>query len=87
MDLKNILHFLRLRMNSHAQREIQEYGRAIAEVVKAICPLAYASFERHMVNGARFSGDEIDAINKVMAGEPNPLQGRRLEEFEAKLDK
>ena len=85
MDLKNMFHFLRLRMDSHAQWEIQEYGRAMASVVKAVCPLAYASFERHMVNGARFSGDELAAIKTMLAGEPNPLQGRRLEEFEAKL--
>ena len=87
MDLKNMFHFLRLRMDSHAQWEIQEYGRAMATVVKAVCPLAYESFERHLVNGARFSADEIAAIKKVMAGEPNPLEGRRLEEFEGKLGK
>ncbi|RKX38826.1 MAG: thymidylate synthase (FAD), partial [Verrucomicrobia bacterium] len=63
------------------------YGRAMATVVKAVCPLAYESFERHLVNGARFSADEIAAIRKVMAGEPNPLEGRRLEEFEGKLHK
>jgi thymidylate synthase (FAD) len=87
MDLKNMFHFLRLRMDSHAQWEIQEYGRAMAEVVKAVCPLAYDSFERHMVNGARFSADELDAIKKVMAGEANPLEGRRLAEFEDKLNR
>ncbi len=85
MDLKNMFHFLRLRMDSHAQWEIQEYGRAMAKVVKAVCPLAYDSFERHMVNGARFSGDELAAIKAMLAGEPNPLKGRRLEELEAKL--
>jgi len=85
MDLKNMFHFLKLRMDAHAQWEIQEYGRAIATVVKAACPLAYASFERHMVNGARFSAEEIAAIKQVMAGEANPLEGRRLEEFEGKL--
>jgi thymidylate synthase (FAD) len=87
MDLKNMFHFLRLRMDSHAHWEIQEYGRAMAQVVKAVCPLAYEPFERHMVNGAHFSGDEKEAIKKMLAGEPNPLEGRRLEEFENKLKK
>jgi thymidylate synthase (FAD) len=87
MDLKNMFHFLALRMDSHAQWEIQEYGRAMAKVVKAVCPLAYESFDRHMVNGARFSGDEIDAIKKMISGEANPLEGRRLDEFETKLNK
>ena len=62
MDLKNMFHFLKLRMDAHAQWEIQEYGRAMAKVVKAICPMAYDSFERHLVNGARFSSNEIAAI-------------------------
>lgn len=87
MDLKNMFHFLKLRMDSHAQWEIQEYGRAMATVVKAVCPLAYASFERHMLNGARFSSDEIAAIKTMLAGQANPLEGRRLAEFESKLNK
>jgi len=86
MDLKNLFHFLRLRMDSHAQWEIQEYARAIATVVKAICPMAYASFERHMVNGARFSAEELNAIREMLDGKENPLQGRRLQEFQKKLN-
>ncbi|MCF1193268.1 FAD-dependent thymidylate synthase, partial [Mangrovimonas sp. AS39] len=34
IDLHNLLHFLRLRMDSHAQLEIRQYANAIAEVVK-----------------------------------------------------
>ena len=85
MDLKNMLHFLKLRMDSHAQWEIQEYARAIATVVKAVCPMAYDSFERHILNGAKFSSDEIAAINALIAGKENPLEGRRLDEFNDKL--
>ena len=59
----------------------------MARIVKAVCPLAYDSFERHMVNGAHFSGDELGAIRKLLAGEANPLEGRRLKEFEDKLNK
>ena len=86
MDLKNMFHFLKLRMDHHAQWEIQEYGRAMAKIVKAVCPLAYDSFERHMVNGARFSAHELDAIKKMLDGKPNPLEGRRLTEFNQKLN-
>ena len=85
MDLKNMFHFLRLRMDHHAQWEIQEYGRAMAQIVKAVCPLAYDSFERHMVHGARFSDHELVAIRAMLEGEANPLEGRRLKEFEQKL--
>ena len=85
MDLKNMLHFLKLRMDSHAQWEIQEYARAIATVVKATCPMVYESFERHILNGAKFSSDEIAAIQALVAGKENPLEGRRLDEFKDKL--
>ena len=86
MDLKNMFHFLKLRMDHHAQWEIQEYGRAMAKIVKAVCPLAYTSFEKHMVNGARFSEHELNAIKLMLDGKQNPLEGRRLKEFEQKLN-
>ena len=86
MDLKNMFHFLKLRMDHHAQWEIQEYGRAMAKIVKAVCPLAYESFEKHMVNGARFSEHELKAIRLMLDGKENPLEGRRLKEFEQKLN-
>ena len=87
MDLKNMFHFLKLRMDHHAQWEIQEYGRAMAKIVKAVCPLAYESFEKHMVNGARFSEHELNAIRLMLDGKENPLEGRRLKEFEQKLNR
>ena len=79
-----MFHFLRLRMDHHAQWEIQEYGRAMAEIVKAVCPLAYDSFERHMVHGADVSDHELVAIRDMLEGKAN-LEGRRLKEFEQKL--
>jgi len=85
MDLHNLFHFLRLRLDAHAQWEIRKYGEAIAELAKAVAPLAYAAFERHMLHGKQFSGDEMDALKKMLRGEPNPLEGRRRREFEAKI--
>jgi len=87
MDLKNMFHFLKLRMDSHAQWEIQEYARVIADIVKTVCPKAYQSFERHVLCGAKFSSDEIVVIHALMDGKPNPLEGRRLEEFNDKLSR
>lgn len=85
MDLHNLFHFIKLRADSHAQWEIQQYAKTIAEIAKAIAPLAYESFERHVLNGKRFSSDEITAVKELIAGNPNPLTGKRLSEFEAKL--
>ncbi len=85
MDLHNLFHFLALRMDPHAQWEIRQYAAAIATIARAVAPLAYESFERHVLLGARLSVDEMDAVRALLRGEPNPLTGRRLAEFEAKL--
>lgn len=85
MDLHNLLHFLRLRMDYHAQWEIRVYAEAMADITKAVAPMAYAAFERHQLNGARFSEQELEAVRALLRGEENPLKGRRLKEFENKL--
>jgi thymidylate synthase (FAD) len=85
MDLHNLFHFLELRMDTHAQWEIREYGNAIAGIVKAIAPLAYAAFERHILRGRRFSVEEIAVLRGMIEGKENPLQGIQRVDFEAKL--
>ncbi len=85
MDLHNLFHFIALRADQHAQWEIQQYALAIADIAKAVAPHAYASFERHVLNGRRFSSEEIGAIQQMLRGESNPLEGRKRAEFEAKL--
>ncbi len=85
MDLHNLLHFLALRLDPHAQWEIRQYAEVLAKIVKATCPMAYASFERHVLRGRRFSADEMEALRRLLAGEENPLSGRRRQEFEDKL--
>jgi hypothetical protein len=38
-----------------------------------------------MVNGARFSDHELVALRAMLEGKENPLEGRKLKEFEQKL--
>lgn len=85
MDLHNLLHFLELRMDEHAQWEIRQYALAIASIVRAVTPIAYDAFERHRLNGKHFSSEEIDVIRGLIRGEPNPLGGLKRKEFDAKL--
>ncbi len=85
MDLHNLFHFIRLRADPHAQWEIQQYAKALGQIARAVAPLAYASFERHQLDGCRLSRDEIEAVQTMLRGEPNPLTGRRKKELEAKL--
>src|SRR3989344_8670183 len=46
IDLHNLFHFLSLRMDSHAQKEIREYATVMGnEIVKRVAPIAYEAFE------------------------------------------
>lgn len=49
IDLHNLLHFLKLRLDKHAQYEIRVYAEAIARIVQAHCPVAWESFSRHFL--------------------------------------
>ena len=73
MDLHNLFHFLRLRLDSHAQYEIREYAKVLLELTRKVAPVACKSFENHMQHGVNFSGEEMDALRKVLDGESNPL--------------
>ncbi len=44
IDLHNLFRFLKLRLDSHAQFEIREYARAIAQIVQSRVPVAYGAF-------------------------------------------
>lgn len=85
MDLHNLFHFLALRLHPHAQWEIREYARVIAEIVRVVCPAAWDAFDRHVLRGCQFSADEIAALRALLAGRPNPLSGRRRAEFLRKV--
>lgn len=61
-DLNNLFHFLRLRLDWHAQYEIRAYGDAVATAVKAVSPLAYEAFEEHVLHGRSFSRTELRAL-------------------------
>ena len=85
MDLHNLFHFLKLRLDSHAQYEIRVYAEVILEMCRKVAPMATESFINHMNEGVNFSGEEMDALRKVLAGEPNPLEGKKLDRFNEKI--
>jgi thymidylate synthase (FAD) len=85
MDLHNLFHFLKLRLDSHAQLEIREYAKVILEMCRAVAPLATNSFINNMNEGVNFSGEEMDALRKVLGGAENPLDGKKRERFEEKI--
>ncbi len=85
IDLHNLFHFLRLRCDGHAQKEIRDYAETILDITRKVAPLATASFERHQKNGVTFSGEELAALKALIKGEKPALVGRDLARFEEKL--
>ncbi|MFW5718090.1 MAG: FAD-dependent thymidylate synthase [Spirochaetota bacterium] len=68
IDLHNLFRFLKLRMDTHAQKEIRLYATQMFEIAKKVCPAACASFERHVLGGVRFSHDEFEALRAMLSG-------------------
>ncbi len=92
IDLHNLLHFLRLRIDSHAQYEIRVYGEVIGEMVKAICPISWEAFEDYRLNALGFSAVELKIISEAVgdfAPDKEALVKAGLSKFEANefLDK
>jgi thymidylate synthase (FAD) len=69
IDLNNLLHFLSLRADSHAQYEIRVYADAICDVVKRWCPIAFEAFEDYRMTGTSVSGPGMAVIKRLLAGE------------------
>ncbi len=65
-DLHNLLHFIGLRSDSHAQYEIRVYSDAMAEFVKAVAPFAWEAYQDYVVHGMRFSRIEQNLLEKQL---------------------
>ena len=65
-DLHNLLHFIGLRSDSHAQYEIQVFSDAMAESVKEVAPFAWEAYQDYAINGLSFSNIEQRIIKKKL---------------------
>lgn len=100
-DLHNLLHFLSLRLDPHAQKEIRDYAHAIAEIVKVWLPNVWEAFEDYRLQAVTFSRLELEGLRVILsrltsngfqagklieAGIKGAcLTGREAEELRAKL--
>ncbi len=62
IDLHNLLHFLKLRMDAHAQYEIRVFADAIARIVKDAVPFSYEAFEDYQLGGMSLTRLEIEFL-------------------------
>lgn len=66
IDLHNLFHFLKLRMDAHAQKEIQSYADVLFALVKEICPLACEAFEDYVLGKVEFYAFEREALHRII---------------------
>jgi thymidylate synthase (FAD) len=69
IDLYNLMHFLALRADPHAQYEIRAYAEAMLETVKRWVPRAYEAFLEYRMNAAMISATGLAVIRRLLAGE------------------
>src|SRR5438067_13069275 len=69
IDLYNLMHFLALRADPHAQSEIRAYAGAMLDTVQRWLPLAQAAFIEYRMNGASVSATGLKVIRRMLAGE------------------
>lgn len=94
-NLKNLLHFISLRSDPHAQYEIRVYSDIILDMVREHCPMAVEAFEDYSMNGARLSRMEVEVLREYLEVDTyedmcymlkeNGATDREVEEFRKKF--
>jgi thymidylate synthase (FAD) len=69
IDLHNLLHFLSLRADLHAQYEIREYARVMLSIVKSWVPMTYDAFVQNRLNAVTLSAAAIEVLKRMIEGE------------------
>lgn len=91
IDLNNLLHFLALRADDHAQYEIRIYADAMLDIVNKWVPITYSAFDDYRVGGTELSAKEVNFLKKLINGE-NPsfeeegISKREWTELQKKFD-
>jgi len=68
-DLHNLMHFLSLRADPHAQYEIRAYAEAMLSTMQRWVPMAHAAFVEYRMNAASISATGLKVIQQMLAGE------------------
>jgi thymidylate synthase (FAD) len=101
IDLRNLLHFLSLRCEEHAQLEIRVYANLIAAIVKELFPITFEAWKEYQLESVKFSQKELFLLRELckynMSWEENSLwlkeqadelglSNRELQEFLSKTE-
>jgi len=69
IDLHNLLHFIALRADPHAQYEIRAYAEVLAQIVERWVPTTAAAFRDYRIEGAAVSGKGLAVLRRLLRGE------------------
>ncbi len=69
IDLHNLMHFVSLRADPHAQYEIRAYADALLDTLKRWVPMAHAAFLEYRMGGAQLSAEALRVVRRMVAGE------------------
>ena len=81
-DLLNLMNFLRLRVDHHAQYEIRAYAEAMLDTLKRWVPTTYESFMDYRVGGTEVSSKGKIILQKLISGKEITLQDSGLSKRE-----
>ncbi len=57
---------MKLRIDPHAQYEIQVYAQVMGDIAKAVVPHAYEAFEDYILNSTKFSSVELQVLGSLL---------------------
>ena len=83
INLWNLLHFLKLRADRHAQYEIRAYAETILGLVEKWAPQTCEAFRDYMQEAILLSGPALRALRRILAGEETDLAAAGLSKREA----
>ena len=91
IDLHNLLHFVSLRADSHAQYEIRAYANVLLDIVKKWTPLVYEAFEDYRLKSYELSGKALNVVQQLIKGncvsqESSGMSLREWHELKEALD-
>jgi len=73
VDLHNLLHFLSLRADPHAQKEIRDYADVMLKLVRQWVPNVYDAFMDYRMDARSFSGPEMAILRRALAANPSAM--------------
>lgn len=82
INLWNLLHFLKLRADAHAQHEIRAYADAMIGIVQKWAPMTYEGFRDYMQDALTLSGPALRVLRCILAGKEVDLSTTGLSKRE-----